>query len=128
MYDSTPFETNPLPEGFHKEYTDKIEEDVAWTEPGLEIVRCRFLSNVGYPAWDLSYCIGRIKVTAPDTLSGWRYMIVQVWPPFYQLEKYTDGSRKHKNRINTQLVKLAREDGVHAKNMGLLDHISTFNV
>ena len=110
-------ETNPIPENFHKNFTDKIVADVYWTEPGLQIIRCRFISDVGFPLWDLSYCMGQLP-------NG---DVVGVLLPFSQLEKFTDGTREHKNRINAQLIEHARKDGVNAKKIGLLDHISTFN-
>jgi hypothetical protein len=110
-------ETNPIPENFHKEYTDRIVGDVYWTEPGLQIIRCRFISDVGFSLWDLSYCMG----TLPNG------DVVNVLLPFSQLEKFTDGTRLHHNRINHQLIEYARADEVNAKKMGLLSHISTFN-
>jgi hypothetical protein len=110
-------ETNPIPEGFHKEFTDQIVADVDWTEPGLKIIRCRFISDVGFPLWDLSYCMGQLP-------NG---DVVNVLLPFSQLNKFTDGSRQHVNRINHQLIEYARKEGVNAKRIGLLDHISTFN-
>ena len=103
-------ETNPIPKNFHRDFTDRIVADVDWTEPGLQIIRCRFLSDVGFDQWDLSYCMG----TLPNG------DVVNVHLPFSQLKKFG-------NPINDQLICLARLDGINAKAIGLLDHISTFN-
>ena len=110
-------EHNPIPDGYHELVTDQISGYADWTTPGLRIVRCRFLSDPGVPFWDLTYCHGQ--------LPNGDY--VDVGLPFAQLEKWTDGSHTHRNRINRQIVEFAIRDGIFAKGTGILDAISTFN-
>ena len=78
-------------------------ETVSWTTPGLEITRLRLLSDPGFPAWDVSYCYGR--------LNG-RHVDVEL--PFSQLPKYN---------MKSWLYKEAQKTGVFIK--GLFSSIST---
>lgn len=105
-------ETNPISDfpNYHHDVTDRIEGCVYWTEPGLKVVRLRFLSEPGFNAWDVSYCHGQ--------LPNGKFVDVQL--PFSQLKKFNDP-------INRQIVKFARADDISAKELGILDAISTFN-
>ena len=105
-----PGETNPL------EFTDEAARDahwqrvheartVDWTEPGLRVTRLRLLSDPGFPAWDVSYCWGMIGDE-----------FVEVRLPFDQLPKR--GFRR-------AIVEYAKEDGVYARGLGILDNVST---
>ena len=78
-------------------------ETVSWTTPGLEITRLRLLSDPGFPAWDISYCHGK--------LNG-RHVDVEL--PFSQLPKYN---------MKSWLYKEAQKTGVFIK--GLFNSIST---
>ncbi|MGE0698017.1 MAG: hypothetical protein AB7O57_02880 [Hyphomicrobiaceae bacterium] len=80
---------------------------VCWTTPGLRVTRLRLLSDPGFPAWDVSYCHGMI---------GSEHVDVDL--PFDQLAK---------RGIARQIVNYAKQDGVHAKSLGILDCISTLN-
>lgn len=80
---------------------------VDWTDPNLKrVVRLRLLSDPGFPVWDVSYCFGEMKDSTP----------VRVSLPFDQLPKR--GFRR-------AIVEYAKQDGVHAARLGLLDNIST---
>lgn len=103
--DPKPHETNPIPDGFHDEFTRKAERKVYWTADNLEIVRLRLLSDPFYGAWDVSYCYGRIDGEP-----------VEVSLPFQLLPKR--GFRR-------AIVEYAKRDGIHAKRLGILDNIST---
>jgi hypothetical protein len=83
-------------------------ETVCWTTPGLEITRLRFLSDPGFPAWDVSYVHG--------VLNG-KHVDVEV--PFSQLPKYGKGGMK------AALYKEAQKTGKFIK--GLFSAISTLN-
>lgn len=107
MSESNPISAFP---GYHEQVTDKIAGTVDWTTPGLKIIRLRFLSDVGFPFWDVSYCHGQL----PDG----KY--VDVLLPFSQLRKFN-------NRINRQIVEFAKQAGINAKRIGIFDAISTFN-
>jgi hypothetical protein len=90
---------------YHKNYAGA--RTVQWTEPGLKVTRLRLLSDPGFPVWDVSYCHGEIDGKA-----------VRVELPFSQLPK--KGMMGH-------IVRHAKRDGVHAKNLGVFDAISTLN-
>jgi hypothetical protein len=79
---------------------------VYWSDPSLaRITRCRFVSDPGFPFWDLSYCYGILRDGTP----------VRVQVPFFQVPK--SGMSRH-------LVEAAKRDGVFAKGLGLLDAVS----
>lgn len=80
---------------------------VDWTEPDLYITRLRLLSDPGFPAWDVSYCYGRIKATGE---------VVRVELPFSQLPKG--------GKLTRAIVEYAKKDGVYARGIGILDNIS----
>lgn len=63
-------------EQFGKDVWYAPHPTVEWTEPGLKFVRVRLLSDPGFPAWDISYCIG---IVAGE--------LVRVQLPFHQLPK-----------------------------------------
>jgi len=85
--------------------TVDYKSPVDWTEPGLKVTRLRLLSDPGCPIWGVSYCFGR--------LAGRN---VKVMLPFDTLPK-----RGFKRAI----VKFAKEDGIYAKGLGILENIST---
>ncbi len=90
---------------YHADYVGARTVD--WSEPNLRITRLRLLSDPGFPAWDISYCHGQIGEER-----------VHVELPFSQLPK--------KGMLGA-IVRHAKRDGVHAKNMGIFDAISTLN-
>lgn len=108
-------ETNGLINGlaYHAARADANPSTVDWTAPGLKITRLRLLSDPGFPTWDVSYCHGEINGRPVD---------VQL--PFDQLAK----SRRGKGpSLAAQIVAHAIKDGVHARQSGILDAISTLN-
>jgi hypothetical protein len=79
---------------------------VTWDDDALEsIVRLRLISDPGFPAWDVSYCWGRLTDGTP----------VRVSLPFFQLPK---------RGTNAAIVAEARRAGVFAKRLGIFDAIS----
>ena len=92
---------------YHRQVTDKIDGTVDWATPGLQITRLRLISDIGWPTWDVSYCVGRI---------GER--IVRVALPFDTLRK---GSG-----LKKAIITFAKKDNVFAKGLGILDNISCF--
>lgn len=104
-------ETNGLVDGqaYHAARKDAPAGKVSWTTPGLRITRLRLLSDPGFPAWDVSYCHG--KLDGKD---------VDVELPFSQL-------RKHGKSISSQIVGYAIRDGINAKRIGALGAISKLN-
>lgn len=99
-------ETNPLPSGYHDEV--KPTRSVSWATKGLYVVRLRLLSDPGFPVWDVSYCHGRMP-------SG-EYVNVEL--PFDQLPK---------RGLRRAVVSYAQQEGVYARDLGILDNISTLN-
>jgi hypothetical protein len=100
-------EMNGLVNGLDYHNSRNATRKVCWTTPGLRVTRLRLLSDPGYPAWDVSYCHGRIGNEDVD-----------VELPFSDLPK--SGYRR-------AIVQHAIRDGVHAQRMGLLENISTLN-
>lgn len=100
-------ETNGLRPGtganYHEQWANA--RTVAWTEPGLRVVRFRLLSDYDFPAWDVSYCHGMI---------GQEFVEVDL--PFSQLPK-----RGWKRAI----VEYAKRDGVFAAGLGIFENVST---
>ena len=97
-------ETNPLPAGWHDRDRN---ETVDWTDPRLEeITRLRLLSDPGFPAWDVSYCHGRLKDGTE----------VRVSLPLNSLPTF---------RFKAAIVNHATEDGVYAKGLRIFAAIST---
>jgi len=93
-------ESNPLPEGFHDEDCVAI---VPWDYAELaKVTRFRLISDPGFPMWDVSYCIGRLR-------NGDK---VYVQLPFGQLSK---------RRWKTDLIHYAKADGVYAKRLGFFN-------
>lgn len=101
-------ETNPIPEGYHKQVTHKIKRAVPWSTPGLRITRLRLLSDPGFAFWDVSYCHGELDGEP-----------VKVTLPFSQLRKG--------KAIQTQLVDWAKREGLFLKPTGIFDNISALN-
>jgi len=97
-------ETNPMPAGFHDE---SLVATLDWSSPDLAcVLRLRLLSDPGFPAWDVSYCVGRNR-------AGQK---VRVALPFSQLPK---------GNIKGAILAHARAAKVYAKGLGILDSIST---
>lgn len=93
-------ESNPLPAGFHDE---ECQETVDWDDPQLEkIIRFRLVSDIEFPFWDVSYCMGRLR-------DGTK---VEVRLPFSQLPK-----RGWKKAV----VEHAEKDKVFAKKLGFFN-------
>ena len=107
---------NELADG-HAYHAEKIQATVNWSTKGLHDVCLRLLSDPGFPYWDVSYCVGYLG-------KGFDYK-VRVSLPFGQIPKGTD-----KNRVSTKmwLVEEARNHGVYAKGIGLLDGLSRVQV
>ena len=103
-------ETNPLPADYK---LDPITTTVDWTEPGLRVTRLRLLSDPGHPYWDVSYCVGVLPTGE----------VVWVNVPF----SAPCTLRKYGTSIKTQIIGWAKREGVYAKQLGILDVISTFN-
>lgn len=98
-------ETNPLPTGYHNE---QWVATLDWADPDLAYIeRLRLISDPGFPMWDVSYCFGRNK-------AGQK---VKVSLPFDQIPK--------KNNIRGFIIEEAKRAGVYAKDLGILDNIST---
>jgi len=95
------YESNPLPEGWHDE---ECVATVPWNYKNLsKIIRLRLLSDIGFPVWDVSYCVGRLR-------NGDK---VYVQLPFHQLSR---------RRWKSEIVQYAKADGVYAKSLGLFDY------
>lgn len=91
---------------------ESVERSVDWNDPELDkVVRLRLLTDRDFPAWDVSYCVGRTK-------SG-EYVDVNL--PFHQLPK-------GRGQIQRAILAYAKKDGVFAKGLGLFDGdvVSTF--
>lgn len=97
-------ETNPISKNYHEQVTQKITRVVPWTTKGLRVIRCRLLSDAGFPLWDISYCHGVIG-TEP----------VEVSLPFSQIPK---------RGFMSFIVKQAQADKVYAKQLGLLNELT----
>ena len=105
-------ETNPIDEAGHKLRKEVYANNiiVEWNDPDLvKIERLRFLSDPGFPMWDVSYCYGRLR-------DG---RAVKVDLPFSQLCK--------NQSINSQIIEYAKRDRVYAKGLGIFGAISTLN-
>ena len=100
-------ETNPLPDGYHAQVTNKIERAVGWDEPGLYVIRLGLLTEPGYPSYDVSYCHGELHGE-----------FVRVLLPFSELPRR--GMRK-------AIVAHALRDWVYARGIGILDNFSTLD-
>ena len=105
-------ETNPISDfpDYHNDVTNQITKDVDWTEPGLRIVRLRFLSDRGFDQWDVSYCHGKLSTGE----------MVNVHLPFDRLKKFNCP-------INRQIREFAKRDDLDVEELGILRVISTFN-
>lgn len=80
------------------------------TDPRLaRVTRLRLLTDRDFPYWDLSYCHGVLKDGTE----------VRVQLPVYQFSK--------RKPLKVAIVDMAREAGVYAKGLGLLDAISTLD-
>jgi hypothetical protein len=100
------YESNPLPKGFHENFTEKASRSIRWNDPELDrIVRLRLLTDPGFPLYDVSYCYGITKDGEP----------VEVELPFSQLSK-----GRGKRSWQSDILRHAKRDGVYAKRHGLL--------
>jgi len=96
-------ETNPIGGDYHK--VDRSVQ-VGWNDPRLaQVTRLRLITDPGYPLWDVSYCHGILK-------DGTEVTVVL---PFRDLPK--------KGTV-AAIISYAKEDGVYAKGLGILDNIS----
>lgn len=99
-------EANPLGDELRAEMA-KTRRAVSWSDPTLErIVRLRMVSDYGFPLWDVSYCVGRLR-------SG---ELVDVRLPFSQLAK---------RLWKSEIVDYAKADGINAKRLGVFDAVSS---
>lgn len=80
---------------------------VHWDHKGLKVTRLRLLSDPYCPFWDVSYCDGQ--------LDG---HYVRVILPFSQLIRRKD------KPLAAQIIAYAKQDGVYAKGLGILDCVS----
>lgn len=95
-------ESNPINDAV-KAHREAADETVELDDPRLaRIVRLRLVSDPGFPLWDLSYCYGTLKDGTP----------VRVHLPQFQFSK---------RNLKGELIAMAREAGVFAKGLGLLD-------
>lgn len=99
-------ETNPMPSPtYHSDLN--LQGTVDWADERLDkITRLRLLSDPGYPAWDISYCHGKLK-DGTD---------VRVSLPFVELPK---------GKVSETIIYYAKKDGVYAKGLGVFNAIST---
>lgn len=95
-------ETNPLI-GDHPD----CEETVDLDDPRLSrITRLRLISDPGFPMWDVSYCHGELRDGTPvRVLLGESQFLRGRGAP----------------SLTSQLVALAKSQGVYAKGLGLTD-------
>lgn len=106
-------ETNGLVDGnaYHKANWENTHPDyphgVHWNHKGLKVTRLRLLSDPYCPFWDVSYCDGE--------LDGKHVTVIL---PFSQLLRRKDKS------LSAQIIEYAKQDGVYAKGLGILDCIS----
>lgn len=88
------------------EFLDSLQGSVDWTDKNLvQITRLRLLSDAGFPAWDVSYCYGKLRDGSN----------VRVCLPFSQLPK---------RAVVSTILKYAKRDKVYAKGLGIFDNIS----
>ena len=86
-----------------RDQIDHSQPDTYWADPQLkEIFRLRLLSDPGFPWWDVSYCYGKLHDGT----------VVRVDLPFGQLRK---------GRELSEIIAAAKEDGVYAKKLGILN-------
>jgi hypothetical protein len=87
-------------------YHDKYHkaETVYWNEKGLKITRFRILTDMDFPAFDVSYCHGMLNGKP-----------VNVELPFDQFPK---------RGWKAYIVKEAIRDKVYAKGLGIFENVS----
>ena len=74
--------------------------EVHWTSSDLKrIVRIRYLTDPGYPSWDLSYCYGLNQSDQKVRITGLPYQLQRGIP------------------MVNQLVEAAKKDGVYLKGL-----------
>lgn len=96
-------ETNGLPAGGQQALLATLTGTVDWTDRNLKkIFRLRFLTDPGFPCYDVSYCYGTLK-------NGDN---VRVRLPFYQLNKRT---------WKSEIIEHGKREGVFAKGLGIFD-------
>jgi len=95
-------ETNPLI-GEHPETSETVGLD----DPRLSrITRLRLVSDPGFPYWDVSYCYGELRDGTP----------VRV-----RLGESQFRRGRGAPSLTSQLVALAKSQGVYAKGIGMID-------
>lgn len=115
-------ETNPISDGYHTFVTAKIDGKVGWETPGLKVIRLRLVTDPRYPEWDITYCHGQL----PDG----RFVDVEL--PFSRIPKIWKSWNKRTppeqaRGIKGFLVDQAQRAGIYAKDLGILDNISTLS-
>lgn len=95
-------ESNPINDSI-RATREAIEQTVDLTDARLRrITRLRLVTDAGFPFYDLSYCYGELKDGEP----------VRVRLPRHQWSR---------RNLRGELIEMAREAGVYAKGLGLLD-------
>jgi len=95
-------ESNPITDEV-KATREAISQTVDFTDSRLaKITRLRLVTDPGFPMYDVSYCYGELKSGEP----------VRVQLPRYQFSR---------RNLKGQLIDMARESGVYAKGLGLLN-------
>lgn len=98
-------------------HADVERTTVKLSDPRLvRVTRLRLLSDDACPFWEVSYCYGLIKVDGVE-----RQVHVDLGND--RVAKRGYGRRATVDKGD--LVRLAKEAGVYAKGIGLLDNIST---
>jgi len=95
-------ETNPLI-GEHPDWDEIVDLNDSRLR---RITRLRLISDPGFPYWDVSYCYGELSDGTPVRVE-------------------IGGSQFRRGRgapsLTSQLVALAKSQGVYAKGIGLID-------
>lgn len=100
---TTPYETNNIQDSAVQHSDIDHSRTLSLGDPDLKAIRrLRLLTDPGYPVWEISYCYGETK--AGD--------LVRVDLGIYTLPK---------GNIKGALIQAARQAGVHAKTLHLLD-------
>lgn len=93
-------------------------------DPRLKrVTRIRFLSDPGYPAWDLSYCWGETVDGEPCRVrADFLYSI-----PKRRIAVNPNTGRRTATSwpLKSAIYDLCKAEGIHAKNMGIFDALST---
>ena len=112
---------NLLPAGSTYHMDRRPTRTVYWDEPNLYITRFRMVSDRGFPAWDVSYCHGRIGDEEVD-----------VELPFDQLRKYGFKFKRKDGIIGkggwkAHLMAWGRKEDVNVWKLGIIENVSLLN-